>query len=299
MLETVPTYFQVIWEDFTVKDQTTYDTQIDMTLINGSENAELFALNYSRYNGSTGFGYGESTFDRGCTEQEAYEAWILNFNKKQREFKNQIKNLITTTMSQNMYDALLLTYYTTGNFLQITASEGIYDTKTVIKNKDIDQLANMISRSKINPDKCKAIAKILRLVDYGKTKTRGWLRLDGIYKIRTNNELGLLDSQQLKYARFAYFAETLKFLPFTPDGLKREISKQYSATLVNQSFTADGTVVEFDLLKTPAMEPVEKLLVKINGEIVQHLFDYTLDGPKLTITKTLVANDIISTQIKI
>ena len=170
MLETVPTYFQVIWEDFTVKDQTTYDTQIDMTLINGSENAELFALNYSRYNGSTGFGYGESTFDRGCTEQEAYEAWILNFNKKQREFKNQIKNLITTTMSQNMYDALLLTYYTTGNFLQITASEGIYDTKTVIKNKDIDQLANMISRSKINPDKCKAIAKILRLVDYGKLK---------------------------------------------------------------------------------------------------------------------------------
>ena len=93
MLDTVPTYFQVIWEDFTVKDQTTYDTQIDMTLINGSENAELFALNYSRYNGSTGFGYGESEFDRGCTEQEAYEAWILNFNKRQHEFKNQIKNI--------------------------------------------------------------------------------------------------------------------------------------------------------------------------------------------------------------
>ena len=109
----------------------------------------------------------------------------------------------------------------------------------------------------------------------------------------------MLNSQQLKYARFAYFAETLKFLPFTPDGLKREISKQYSATLINQSFTADGTVVEFDLLKSPAMEPVEKLLVKINGEIVQHLFDYTLSGAKLKITKTLVANDIITTQIKI
>ena len=47
------------------------------------------------------------------------------------------------------------------------------------------------------------------------------------------------------------------------------------------------------------MEPVEKLLVKINGEIVQHLFDYTIDGAKLKITKTLVANDIITTQIKI
>ena len=230
MIQTVPTYFQVVWEDFKVKDQTVYDTQIDIGLLNASESAELFALNYSRYNGSTGFGYGESTFNRGCTEQEAYEAWILNFNKKQSEFKSQIKNIITTTLSQNMYDALMLTYYTTGNFLKITAPEGTYDTKDAITSKDIDTLANIIQRSKINPDKCKAIAKILRLVDYGKNKDRSWLRLDGIYKMRTNNELGLLNSQQLKYARFAYFAETLKFLPFTPEGLKREISKQYKAT---------------------------------------------------------------------
>jgi len=299
MIQTVPTYFQVIWEDFKVKDQTVYDTQIDIGLLNASESAELFALNYSRYNGSTGFGYGESTFNRGCTEQEAYEAWILNFNKKQSEFKSQIKNIITTTLSQNMYDALMLTYYTTGNFLKITAPEGTYDTKDAITNKDIDTLANIIQRSKINPDKCKAIAKILRLVDYGKNKDRSWLRLDGIYKMRTNNELGLLNSQQLKYARFAYFAETLKFLPFTPEGLKREISKQYKATLINQTFTADGSTTEFKLLKSPAITPVEKLSVLINGDIVQHLFDFTIDGVTLKITKSLIANDIISTQIKI
>ena len=51
------------------------------------------------------------------------------------------------------------------------------------------------------------------------------------------------------------------------------------------------------------MEPVEKLQVLVNGEIIQHLFDFTLGttGSKsiLTISKSLTNNDKIDTIIKI
>jgi hypothetical protein len=47
------------------------------------------------------------------------------------------------------------------------------------------------------------------------------------------------------------------------------------------------------------MDPVEKLQVKVNIDVIQHLFDYTITGDILTITKQLTAGDIISITIKI
>ena len=47
------------------------------------------------------------------------------------------------------------------------------------------------------------------------------------------------------------------------------------------------------------MTPVEKLQVLLNGEILDHLFDYTIDGVTITITKTIVNNDIVQTIVKI
>ena len=51
------------------------------------------------------------------------------------------------------------------------------------------------------------------------------------------------------------------------------------------------------------MTPVEKLQVKVNGSIIQHLYDFTLGSTgntnQLTITKSLTNNDIIETEIKI
>ena len=48
------------------------------------------------------------------------------------------------------------------------------------------------------------------------------------------------------------------------------------------------------------MDPVEKLQVKVNIDIIQHLFDYTITtGNILTITKELKVGDIISVTIKI
>ena len=51
--------------------------------------------------------------------------------------------------------------------------------------------------------------------------------------------------------------------------------------------------------KAPSMTPVEKLQVIVNGDIIQHLFDYTVNETTLTIIKTLQTDDYIETIIKI
>jgi hypothetical protein len=117
--------------------------------------------------------------------------------------------------------------------------------------------------------------------------------------MRANNQIGLLNNDELRQARFAYYAETLDFLPLTPDSMKRDIAKRYNETILLQTFIADGTVTTFTLSKPVSMDPVEKLQVKVNIDVIQHLFDYTVIGNILTITKELVAGDIIYASIKI
>ena len=70
----------------------------------------------------------------------------------------------------------------------------------------------MIGRNTINNDKCKKAATVLRLADYGKNKNRTWMRTNGIHSMRDMNEKNMLDIDELKRARYAYYAETLKFL---------------------------------------------------------------------------------------
>jgi len=111
--------------------------------------------------------------------------------------------------------------------------------------------------------------------------------------------LGILTIEETKRARYAYYAETLKFLPYTPEGAKRQLVKEYEATLTKKSFTFDGTITTFTLERSPSMAPQEKLEVLINGDIQQHLFDFTVAGDQLTISKPMTTGDIISTTIKI
>ena len=47
------------------------------------------------------------------------------------------------------------------------------------------------------------------------------------------------------------------------------------------------------------MSPQEKLKVTINDSIQQHLFDFTVNGNTLTISKAMNIGDIIKTTIKI
>lgn len=99
-------------------------------------------------------------------------------------------------------------------------------------------------------------------------------------------------------ARFAYYAETLRFLPNTPEGIKRTIAKQYNSTLVVDQFTYGSSNV-FTINGSPSMDPVEKLKVEVNGEAIQHFFDFTILNNVITITKSLKSGEIIRFTTKI
>ena len=81
--------------------------------------------------------------------------------------------------------------------------------------------------------------------------------------MRDINEKATLDTDQLRRARFAYYAETQKFLPFTPEGKQRQIVKDYNNTLIVQNFTFSGTST-FTLAKSARFLeeiPIESLSI--------------------------------------
>jgi hypothetical protein len=301
MLTQVPTYFITTWTDYVVRTHELYETNIAVSDIYASENLILTALNLNSYTGFDGEAYGvTTTLGRGITEQESYNTWIGVFQSKQRLFRKQILALGVTTMPQSVYDGLMLYYWITGDILTVKSGEGIYDTKEPIIRKEWDTVASMIMRSNVYKQHCIRAATILRLADYGKPKSRTWLRTNGIYKMRADNQIGLLNDEQLRRARFAYYAETLDFLPLTPNSIKRDIAKRYEETLLVKKFTYNGTVNLFDMGSAISMTPVEKLQVKVNGDIIQHLFDFNItEGSSFTITKEMTTNDIIFATLKI
>ena len=299
MLTQVPEFFQTVWEDYTIKDQTLYDTKIDVLSLDVSDTCRDLALSFSQYNAYSGIGYGESNFTRGVTEQEAFEDWSITWNNEKKKILTLIKNFNIVKITQNQYDGIVLFNWITGSANTVSASEGEYDLANLIKLQEWNTVANMIKRSKINKSKADIASKIIGLADYGSYRDRIWLRTQGIYKMRQQNELKALDSENLKRARFAYFAETGNFLPFTPEGIKRDIVNKYNDTLSEKRYTADGSTNTFTLTKSPSVYPVEKIKVLVNAKIIQLYFDYTVSGDTLTIKKDLVNGDIIDVTIKI
>jgi hypothetical protein len=242
ILTELPTYFNTIWTDYTVRDNDLYTIEINTNDVYASNSAILIALNLNAYTGYDNKGYGiTQTTSRGITEQESYDIWIQLFQSTQRTLKKQLLSLGTantpaglTAIPQSVYDGMMLYYWVTGTILTVTASEGIYDTKEAILSKNWDKLASMIMRSTVYKQHCVRAATVLRLADYGTPKSRTWLRTNGIYKMRADNQIGLLNNDELRQARFAYYAETLDFLPLTPDSMKRDIAKRYNETLISQ-----------------------------------------------------------------
>tara|TARA_Y100001972_G_scaffold127828_1_gene186053 strand:- start:4989 stop:5888 length:900 start_codon:yes stop_codon:yes gene_type:complete len=299
MLTQVPEFFQTVWEDYTIKDQTLYDTKIDVISLDVSDTCRDLALSFSQYNAYSGIGYGESNFTRGVTEQEAFEDWSITWNNEKKKILTLLKNFNILKITQNQYDGIVLFNWITGSANTVSASEGEYDLANSIKLQQWNTVANMIKRSKINKSKADIASKIIGLADYGTYRDRIWLRTQGIYKMRQQNELKALDSENLKRARFAYFAETGNFLPFTPEGIKRDIVNKYNDTLSEKRYTADGSTKTFTLTKSPSVYPVEKIKVLVNAKIIQLYFDYTVSGDTLTIKKDLVNDDIVDITIKI
>ncbi len=290
--------FKTSWDEFVVKDQNALDTQFDIANITASEKLKLVALNMGRYSGYDGFGYDIGVTSRGITEQEAFNIWNQDFQKRQRTLIKQLSSFNIKEISQPAFDGLLLYYIINGNVLTVTSFEGQYELRDYVVNKDWDIVASMIKRSNFNRQFCSTASSIIKLSDYGKSKTRTWMRQNGIFEMRDKNEINILSVSELERARFAYYAETQKFLPKMPEGIKRDIIRRYDLTTVVENFTYSNTNV-FTISDSPSMDPVEKLTVEVNGETIQHYFDFTLLNNVITITKSLKTDDIVRFTTKI
>ena len=287
------------WDDYVVKDTTNYETSLDVTNLNASEQARTVALGFFRnYSGFDQTAYGEGNYTTGLTEQQAHDLWKESFNNQQALAKKQIINGGITTIPACVYDALVLYHWATGKIANVSQGNTRYNLLEVVRLADYSTAADMIINSTVNKQLCVKVATILRLADYGKYKTRKWYRANGIFKIRDFNEKGVLNNDQLRRARFAYYAETKKFLPMTPEGAKRQIAKEYEATLINKTFTYSGTNT-FELEKNASITPVQKLEVVVNDAVLQYEYDWTISNFTLTISKSLNIGDIIQTTIKI
>jgi len=299
MTTTIDERYRREWDDYVVKDTTNYETSLDVTNLNASEQARDVALGFFRnYSGFDQTAYGEGNYNTGLTEQQAHDLWKESFNNQQALAKKQIINSGITTMPACVYDALILFHWATGKIANVTQGDIRYNLLEVVRLADYSTAADMIINSTVNKQLCVKVATILRLADYGKYKTRKWYRANGIFKIRDFNEKGVLNNDQLRRARFAYYAETKKFLPMTPEGLKRTIAKEYEATLVKKTFTYSGTNT-FELEKSASITPIQKLEVVVNDAILQYEYDWTIEDFTLTISKSLNTGDIIQTTIKI
>ena len=285
------------WTEFTLKDAE-WDKSIFIDDIYASDNIILVTLNMARYVGYNQTGYSIAGAKRGITEQEAYDIWIKDFQNNQRTLIGQLKSFGLRSIPQCVFDGLLLYYIINGDVLTVTADEDIYEIRDYIVDSDWTTVASMIKRSNFNRLFCVQASSIIRLSDYGKSKSRSWMRQTGIFEMRDKNQINAFDETDLERARFAYYAETLKFLPNTPEGIKRTIAKAYDNTQVIENFTYSGTSV-FTITNSPSMEPVEKLTVEVNGEAIQHYFDFTLLNNVITITKSLKTGDIVRFTTKI
>lgn len=278
------------WYDFDIYNPDLYYNETFLNDLSVSEDAKNIILNFERYTGYDKKAYGVAVnIERGITEQESYVYWLDSLQKKNATFKNQIKTLGIVKLPQCVYDGLFLYYWFSGKLVEVEALEGVYDIKDFIIKKDWDTVASMIVRCYPIKEKAIEATKILRLAFYKRYKDRRWLRQQGVFKMRDRNELykfGTFTEEELKRARFAYYAETKKFLPNTPEGIKRDINNRYAETLSINVYTWDGSTTTYQISKTPSLYPIEKLQVFVNNDLIQHLYDYRVNGTAVTLVNT-------------
>ena len=289
-LTSIKQRFEIIWEDFNIADEELFYTELFIEDVDLSDRVKDVALNFARYTGYDQKAYGiKIDIDRGITEQESYEIWSTEVGKKKVIFRSQLKKLGIVSLPQTAFDGLFLYFWFTGKLLEVDALEGIYDLRDHIVKKDWDTVASMIARCYDYKDQAIEAAKIIRLAFYTRSKNRRWLRQQGVFKMRDKNELykfGTFTDEELRRARFAYYAETKKFLPYTPEGIKRDINNRYGETLLIDVYTWDNSETVYELNKSPSVYPIEKLSVFINGDIIQNYYDYTIDGTTVTFRDT-------------
>lgn len=299
LLTTISQRYNTVWSDFNIYDEEIFNTEIFISEIFISEKVKSIILNFSRYTGYDKKAYGIPVeIERGITEQESYNFWIVELEKKAAIFNSLLSKIGIISISQCAYDGLFLYYWFSGKLLEVHALEGVYQLKDFIIRKDWDTVSSMILRCYDYKDEAFEAARILRLAFYKRYKDRRWLRQQGIFKIRDRNELYKFNSfteEELSRARFAYYAETKNFLPYTPEGIKRDIDKKYANTLTISFYTWDGNTTEYEIFKEPSLYPVEKIQVFVNDNLIQNYYDYTVNGTTVTLinTSNYVANSTL------
>ncbi len=298
MLTKVGNIYSTTWEIFSIKDQTVYDTDLEISEILSSSKVRDIALATGSYSVVDGKGYGYSNFLIGVTEQQAFDDWLRQWNKVVKETKQSLINWGIVKITQNRYDGLILLNWAQGQINTVQSSEGTYDIREAYLKNDWDTVASMINTSIVKRIQSVRAASVFRLADYGKPTNRRLMRTNGIHQMRQLNKIGNLDVNQLNRIRSAYYAEVKDFLPFTPESLKRDIVKKWKDTLVQKQFVFSGSNV-FELASQPSIYPVEKLIVRLNGQLLQQFFDYTLENKALQVNKVMTQGDIIDTTIRI
>lgn len=289
-LNKVEKRFNTVWSDFNITDEDVYNNEIFISEIFLSDHLKSIILNFSRYTGYDKKAYGIPVdIDRGITEQESYDIWLVELQRKNKNYNDLMRNIGINSISQCAYDGLFLYFWFTNKLTEVQALEGIYDMKEFIVKKDWDTVASMLVRCYEFKDEAIEAAKILRLAFYKRFKDRRWLRQQGIFKIREKNQLykmNVFTEEELSRARFSYYAETKTFLPYTPEGIKRDINNRYGDTLDIRVYEWDGVTNQFEISRSPSLYPVEKIQVFVNGNLLQNYYDYIIDGTVITIRDT-------------
>lgn len=233
MIKIVSLPYRTQWEIFQPVDRFKTDFGVLTSMIKCSDEIIPIVLSNSKFRMyryfddvlktyKIGYGYGNPDQIHGMTEDEAYSAWIVEFKRKESELKKQLP-LVSITQSQ--FDALLSLYFLTGKWRTIESTEGTYDILSAIKNQQWSLVADMIANGKTDRIQRQIEARVLMLGDYSTTKSRQWLRNEGVQYTRTTYISGISDNVAKKQAEISYFRQTMgAYLPNISDIKKREIS---------------------------------------------------------------------------
>ena len=218
------------WDIFTVQNaervgfllarNITYVSDEMIAIMLGQNDYRMF--NYATASGkrAIGYGVGDAEAKAGVTESEAFSQWLDYIKQKERAFK---ASLPLISISQAHYDALFSLYCDTGSWKRVQSDVGIYDVYSAVKAQRWLLVADMINDGKVNPTARHQEARVLKLADYTNSRTRTFLRNEGIKFTINQYTTGNLTQLQQRQAENAYYRQTTAFIPGISEIRKREL----------------------------------------------------------------------------
>lgn len=234
MLNFVTDNRRTAWDTYIVKDdwrvnflialpQLTVSAEMLQLMLAGSE-YRMFRYSADGKNFKIGYGYGDAT-GIGITESEAYSAWIEYIKSKEAIFKSTLPLI---SMSQSHYDALFGLYCDTGTWKKVTSDVGVYDVFTAVRAGRWLLATDMIADGKVNPSSRRAEARVLQLADYTTSRTRQYLRSEGIsYALKQYTSGSITTELSKRQCESGYYRQTTAFIPGMTNLRQRELIAKF------------------------------------------------------------------------